>query len=73
MCYDHHKGKGTVSGFIHFIEGKRNREGQGLARDSVFPQSLPEGVHPGGRLALEPRAVTGELYPSVPAPGRPVG
>lgn len=67
------RGKGTVSDFICFIEGKRNREGQGLARDSVFPQSLPEGVHPGGRLALEPRAVTGELYPSVPAPGRPVG
>lgn len=73
MCYDHHKGKGTVSDFIHFIEGKRNREGQGPAHAPGFPQSLLEGVHPGGRLALEPRAVTGELYPSVPAPGRPVG
>lgn len=61
MCYDHHKGKGTVSDFICFIKGKRNREGQGLARDSVFRQFLLEGVHPGGRLALEPRTVTGEL------------
>ena len=50
MCYDHHKGKGTVSDFICFIEGKRNREGQGLARDSVFPQSLLEGG-PSGREA----------------------
>lgn len=57
--------------FCHSSE--YNREGQGLARDSGFPYSLLEGVHPGGRLALEPRAVTGELYLSVPAPGRPVG